>query len=259
MQITKQHMTKPLSYLQRSFAVLVAGLTMAFTASAYQAPKADEAPRIDGVGDEPTWQAAKWHAIDQFIMGEPTDTSDFSGRFKMVWTPSKLYLLAEISDDVLLDRHPNPLKNYWQDDLLEVFLDEDASGGDHHKSYNAFAYHVSLDNQVVDIGQDGQPRMLNEHVRSVWRRDSSDNNRLVWELGIQIHDDSYTDSSSTQRSVELTAGKKLGFMVAYCDADDLQNGRENFITSHDIEAINGDKNRAYLDASVFAELTLVDN
>jgi len=47
-------------------------------------------------------------------------------------------------------------------------------------------------------------------------------------------------------------------MIAYCDADDPDNGREAFITSHDIDPVDGDRNRAYLDASVFGELVLLD-
>jgi len=57
--------------------------------------------------------------------------------------------------------------------------------------------------------------------------------------------------------VTLYKGKKLGFMVAYCDSDS-NKGRELFIGSFDVPAVNGDKNRGYLDASVFDTLKLVD-
>lgn len=56
---------------------------------------------------------------------------------------------------------------------------------------------------------------------------------------------------------ELKQNKVMGFMIAYCDADDPRNGRENFITSYGIDAVNGDKNRAYLDAGVFEKLRII--
>jgi hypothetical protein len=54
--------------------------------------------------------------------------------------------------------HRDPLVQYWDDDCLEIFLDEDFSGGDHQYNHNAFAYHVSLDNQAIDIGTDKAAR-----------------------------------------------------------------------------------------------------
>jgi len=45
-------------------------------------------------------------------------------------------------------------------------------------------------------------------------------------------------------------------MLAYCDNDGSPE-REHFMGSHDIEAVNGDKNRGYIDASVFGDLVLV--
>ena len=34
-----------------------------------------------------------------------------------------LYLLVEITDDVLFDQHANPLHLYWDDDCIEIFID----------------------------------------------------------------------------------------------------------------------------------------
>ena len=88
------------------------------------------------------------------------------------------YVLAEIADDVLIDSHPDPLEYYWQDDTFEILIDEDASGGLHHFDYNAFAYHIALDSQVVDIGpylsdKDREIEIANirtyrEHVQAIW-------------------------------------------------------------------------------------------
>ena len=90
----------------------------------------DTAPEIDGEVD-PIWAKSSWHNLDKHILGELPDSEDFSGRYKLLWDESKLYLLAEITDDVLFDQHADPKHFYWDDDCLEIFLDEDYSGGDH--------------------------------------------------------------------------------------------------------------------------------
>jgi hypothetical protein len=44
-------------------------------------------------------------------------------------------------------------------------------------------------------------------------------------------------------------------MLAYCDNDGSKE-REHFISSNDIEAVNGNKNLGYITADVFQTLTL---
>ena len=216
-------------------------------------------PVIDGVM-EPSWSAHTWYPIDQLILGEPVQSDDFSGRFKLAWNKDYLYLLAELSDDVLFDQHANPLHFYWDDDCLEVFLDEDASGGDHQYNFNAFAYHVALDNQVVDIGertkQNPEPFLtLNDHINSRWQRSESAPHKVVWELAIKVFDDSFKPGRNNSPA-KLYAGKEMGFMLAYCDNDGSKH-RENFIGSTEIKAVNGDKNLGYKTADVFGQLRLI--
>ena len=233
-----------------------------YCAHGYEAPFAPNAPVIDGMvndADAHVWASAKWEAIDQLTLGTQPSQDDFSGRFKVVWTSDKLYIMAEIIDDVLIDTHPDPLEQYWEDDTLEIFLDEDASGGNHLASYNAFAYHIALDNQVVDYNTSSQPQLFNDHVTSVWKRSATKPNAIIWEAAFDVYPDTFSDTAKGHdqaKPVSLTAGKKLGFMMAYCDSDGA-DGRQHFIGSHDIPAVDGDKNRGYIDASVFDTLTLV--
>jgi hypothetical protein len=140
---------------------------------------------------------------------------------------------------------------YWDDDTLEVFIDEDRSGGNHRYNHNAFAYHFSLDNQAIDIGTDRKARAYNHHVESRWRQHAQ---HVVWEVGITIYPDSYEDDGEDNRPVTLRAGKILGFMLAYCDNDGSEL-RENFIGSEDIQ---GQKDRGYIDADTFGTLKLID-
>jgi len=223
--------------------------------------KANIAPKIDGISDDTAWEKANWQQINQAIIGELPDADDFSGRYKVVWTEHKLYILAEIVDDILADRHAHPLESYWNDDTLEILIDEDHSGGDHKQSYNAFAYHIALDNQSVDISPSGKPRLLNDHVQSIWKRSADDSKKIIWEVSMDIYPDTFKDQynkgETHTKPVILEKGKKMGLMIAYCDSDNSDE-RESFITSYDIPAVNGDKNRAYIDASVFETVTLVD-
>src|SRR6056300_1510349 len=71
--------------------------------SHYLAPRAIETPIIDGVADDQAWPQAKWRALDNIWLGPELSDADFSGRYKVVWTQSKIFLLVEFVDDVLID------------------------------------------------------------------------------------------------------------------------------------------------------------
>ena len=158
--------------------------------SIYNAPQAAAAMRVDGIADEAAWDLAEWRDIKYKWLGPDYTPDDFAGRFKIVWTPERIYLLAEIVDDILIDSHRDPLVQYWDDDCLEIFIDEDFSGGEHHYNHNAFAYHFSLDNQAIDIGTDEKARSYSHHTQSTWRQHGD---KIIWEVSIDIYDDSYVD------------------------------------------------------------------
>ena len=218
--------------------------------SEYRAPRAAVAPVVDGIATDAAWDAARWRAIDQRWLGPEYDKSDFEGRFKVVWTPERIYLLVEIVDDVLFDSHRDPLVQYWDDDCLEIFVDEDFSGGDHQYNHNAFAYHVSLDNQAIDIGTDKAARSYSHHVQSRWKQQGD---KVIWELAIDVYPDSYRDDAADNHPVRLSAGKVMGLLVAYCDNDGSEL-RENFIGSEAVHS--GPTDRAWIDADIFGKLVL---
>ncbi len=218
----------------------------------YRAPRADVAPTVDGIADDPAWAVARWQPIDHRWLGPEYSSADFQGRFKVVWTPERLYLLAEIVDDILIDTHRDPLVQYWDDDCLEIFIDEDFSGGEHQYNHNAFAYHLSLDNRAIDIGTDRRARDYTHHVESRWRQTGG---RIVWEVAIDIYTDAYVDDSDDNAPVTLGSGKTLGLMVAYCDNDGSEL-RENFVGSESVPS--GPKDRGWIDAGLFGELVLSD-
>lgn len=220
--------------------------------SSYVAQRATADIRVDGTAREPDWDRAEWRDIKYRWLGPAYTADDFSGRFKVVWTPERIYILAEIVDDILFDAHRDPLVQYWDDDCLEIFLDADYSGGEHQFNHNAFAYHMSLDNRAIDIGTDRNARDYTHHVQSRWRQYAD---KLVWEIGIDIYDDNYVDGSSQNQPMALVAGQILGLMIAYCDNDGSEL-RENFIGSESVPS--GPKDRGWIDAGLFGEVILGD-
>jgi len=211
--------------------------------------KAEQPPNLDGSASEQCWNLAEWQALDQNWLGESYSHEDFNGRYKLSWDKEALYLLVEITDDVLYDQHEDPLKLWWDDDCVEVFIDEDNSGGNHQFTHNAFAYHIALDGNVVDLAVDEKPRLFNEHVRSSKRTEET---LTTWEIAIAVHDDSFKDDMPHEATT-LEKGKKIGFALAYCD-NDASTERENFIGSVFVPGV--DKNQGWINADIFGTLVL---
>jgi hypothetical protein len=206
-------------------------------------------PTLDGKATETSWNLANWHPLDQNWMGDAYDFQDFNGRYKLSWDDDYLYLLVEITDDTLYDARKDPLKFWWDDDCVEVFLDEDNSGGLHQYSHNAFAYHIALDGNVVDLGADREPRLYNEHIRTAR---ATIGKLTTWELAIRLYNDTYKDEG-VNVPVTLNTGKKVGFALAYCDNDGSPE-RENFIGS--VFVPGEDKNQGWINADIFGTLVL---
>ena len=82
---------------------------------------------------------------------------------------------------------------------------------------------------------------------------------MIWEVGIKVFDDTYHQDPERPAPIPVTleAGKVMGFMLGYCDADSPE-GREHFVGDVVIEPVDGDRNRGYIDADVFARIQLVD-
>ena len=206
---------------------------------------------VDGRADEPAWSSAEWGPINQLWLGDDPDPEDFTGRYKITWTPERLYVLVEIRDDLLSDQFPDPSVNYWMDDCLELFLDENASGGNHQNNYNAFAYHIALDTHIADLGLGGKVMDFSDHAEV---RRIDEGGVSTWEIGLKVFPDTYDQNSKTNVPVTLSAGRLMGFMASYCDNDGTYN-RESFIGS--IFIPGRDKNQGWIDAGVFGTLELL--
>ena len=206
-------------------------------------------PTIDGRAIENNWNMAKWHTLDQNWIGSPYTHEDFNGRYKLSWGKDALYLLVEITDDVLDDQNKDPLKLWWNDDCVEVFVDEDNSGGEHQFSHNAFAYHIGLNGDVVDLAPTKEPTLYNDHITSA---KVTQDHITTWEMAIKLYDDQYLESKENTPT-SLSKNKKVGFALAYCD-NDGSTERENFIGS--VFVPGEDKNQGWINADIFGTLVL---
>ncbi|HVD99008.1 MAG TPA: sugar-binding protein [Cytophagaceae bacterium] len=219
----------------------------------YKAKKANQPLTIDGQGTEKDWRKAEWKEIKHAWLGVHPTKDDFEGKYKMLWDENFLYFLVEIKDDSLSDQHQSPFELWWEDDCLELFVDENNSDGIHQYNHNAFAYHITLHLDVVDLGPDKNPVLLNDHMIVKWTKSGA--KTYVWEVAMRVFTDTYDQNSKDNKPLKLSKGKKLGFAVSYNDNDgDFK--RENFVGSVPIEG--EDKNRGWIDAGVFGTLELVE-
>ena len=212
----------------------------------------DNAPIIDGDSVDEVWANAGWNEMKYNWLGGDITPEDFSGKFKLGWDDSKLYLLVEVIDDTVMDVHAPWDSSWWKDDCVEIFIDEDNSKGEHQFNYNAFAYHVGLNYDVVDLGPDEKPHLFNKHLTA---KRVENGNVSVWEFAIDIYNDSYKTDVEENEKVTLTEGKKIGFMLAYCDNDHSED-RENFIGSEFISGEESERDRGWKDAGEFGTLIL---
>ena len=204
---------------------------------------------IDGIGSDSVWAQTEWLPLDQRWLGAAYTPQDFQGRYKLAWSPDYLYILAEITDDTLIDIHPDGLEKYWDDDCLEVFVDENHSGGNHQYNYNAFAYHIALDGRSVDIGTDSLKHYFNSHIIN---KRTQNGKVSTWEVAVALYDDTFDDKKPNNKPAKITPNKQIGFALAYCDNDHSAE-RENFIGN--VVVVGEDKNRGWIDAGTFGALT----
>ena len=158
-------------------------------------------------------------------------------------------MLVEVTDDVLRDVFDNPLERWWDEDCVEIFIDEDNSGGDHQFNHNAFAYHIDTAGNVVDIIAENTPKLFNDHMES---KRVTEGNTSIWEFKINLYSDDFVYGESS-KTVTLNSNKKVGFAIAYCDNDTSEH-RENFIGS--VEVQGPDKDRGWKDAGIFGTIEL---
>jgi hypothetical protein len=205
------------------------------------APNVALPPVIDGVGDDPCWENVPWQSIAQVWIpyGGSVDSEDYSGRYRVVWssTTDLLYFLVEVKDDVFVDGFvPGVTADIYNFDIVEVFIDENASGGEHRydgngtNAENAFAYHmyakfpapgevdtVCYVDDMAGTQSNSRRAVYTSHFPQFALRTTG--TTAVREFSLIVYNDTYTDSNKEAARAQLAAGKVMGLSVAYCDND----------------------------------------
>ena len=222
-------------------------------------------PVINGDPSDIVWDSAEWEPLNQVWIpwGGSIDSSDFYGRYKVIWSSQDnlLYVLAEITDDFFVDGyvyHSDPQNNNYPDfDVLEVFIDENASKGKHvfdgtgqtgndwgYNGENALSYHIMAD-QPEDGGSVNEIDVC-DIAGTSWSDEwipnykshlpefalSRDENHYYWEYSCKVYNEDYDPSNPSEDTrVNLNDGKIMGLSLAYCDNDESGTERDNFIGS----------------------------
>ncbi|HER08093.1 MAG TPA: DUF362 domain-containing protein [Bacteroides sp.] len=211
--------------------------------NAVNALEAETAPVIDGDASDACWDEAQWYEIDQtwITWGEEIDSTDFFGRFKASWSESQnlVYCFVEITDDAFVDGYVFPNDGYYNFDIVEVFLDPDASGGVHRLDENAFAYHLAVNApadgetttsyHACDLGSDWAIRDYAGHFPQLAMKKIG--NRYCYEFSLAVYQDTYDHADPEASRVSLTGDREMGLSLAYCDNDAPDGARDNFFGS----------------------------
>jgi hypothetical protein len=227
-----------------------------------------ELPVVDGKLNDQCWNNIQWQPIDQpwIPYGDSVSRSDFSGEYKILWSKKTnlLYFVVKITDDVFVDGYrynSDPKKGdfYYDHDMLEIFIDEDQSGGMHvfdgvnetgkewgTNSANAFSYHVILNSPKENhtsrtlVACDLAGKSWDNYCIANYADHFHDfalhkqRNEYIWEFSIKVYNDRYIQSDKEKSRVQLTPNKRMGISLAYCDNDDqneIPKARDNFFGS----------------------------
>ena len=218
----------------------------------FKAHKTKSPIKIDGYSKDRTWSSLNWYDMNYLWMGNRVDSIDYHGRFKLSWDSQYLYILVEVIDDKLNPTLANGLENYWKGDYVEVFIDEDKSGGIHQFNHQAFAYHVSTEGHAIDKNMYKETIFFDDHIE-VER--SQEGNRHLWEMAIKLFDNQFNENSTENTPVEIVNQKSIGFSLAYGD-NDGNNSRDNFMGSKKTHGKNNDE--GYINSDVFGSILFIE-
>lgn len=236
-------------------------------------------PVIDGSASDACWNVAKWQAIDQTWIpwGEYIEPDDFTARYKTVWSSSTnlMYFVVEITDDIISDAYkPGETADIYNFDMIEVFIDQDKSGGEHvsdsntSNAENAFAYHifakvpeigiVSYDYYVTDIASTGWNTDFSNHLPDF--AISYDGDVRTYEFSLIVYDDTYGERDDESARVTLQKDMIMGLSLAANDDDEpeinpIMTTRDNMIGS--VAVLEQNNNNHWMLADDFGTVMLL--
>lgn len=223
-------------------------ITISHNEGVFTAYKTKSPVNIDGCNTDLIWKSLNWYDMNYIWMGEAVDSTDYYGRFKLAWDSQNLYILVEVMDNYLNPTLAYGMENYWKGDYIEVFIDEDKSGGKHHYNHQAFAYHVSTEGHAIDLNLSKEATFFDDHINV---RRTQEGKRHIWEMAIKLFNDKFDEDSTYNKPITIVNNKRIGFSIAYGDNDGNES-RENFMGSKSTHGINNDE--GYINADVFGSI-----
>ncbi len=239
-------------------------------------------PVFDGEDTDGCWTSAKWYPIDQtwITWGQAVPESDFHGEFKVSWSSAEnlMYYLVRITDDAFIDGYVYPDGGYPNFDIVEVFIDEDKSGGLHvfdnnltlgQNAENAFSYHLATSKPVdggtssnlvaCDIsGTDWSDQVIENYAAHFPDfKMKRTGNVYTYEFSMRVYTDAYSKADPEASRRTLSENKLMGMSMAYCDNDSLDGARDNFFGSVWVSA--AEYNDHWKNANGYGSVRLVTN
>lgn len=282
--------------MKQIITILILSLFFSFNSYAqqtqYNAHKTLNIPVFDGDTNDYCWKSAAWQSISNiwipynnilpssFLTESGTKVvsgdADFKARYKILWSEknNELLFLCEVHDDSLVDNYSGG-NGYSNFDVLELFIDEDKSGGNHlfsdgsNNGQNAFAYHIlvnrptsGFDNYMVSAADLSGSSWGNSKIENYSNHFPHFAYReikrgvYIYEFSLKVYNDTFNPSIPSTSSIsQLYENKEIGFTLAYCDNDEEDGNRNHFIGSATVSGANN--NESYINASLFGGLKLI--
>ncbi len=191
------------------------------TPKVFESIKALTTPTLDGISNDKIWEHIKWQPIDQFWKGSKNSIIDFSGDFKLSWTPEGLYFLIRIKDDVFSNSIEHNLKK--DQILLTVHASPTI------KNSPTLKYYLDLDKGYKAVSMNPSSVIANEHM-AIQRYETTDYS--YWECKLVTFDTPLTPNK-IQEAMLLHPGITLDFSVSYIDYDPLLKVKKHIGSTKD--------------------------
>jgi hypothetical protein len=181
----------------------------------------------------------------------------------------------EVHDTIFVDGYiPGVTADIYNYDVSEIFIDENASGGEHRydtdtsNAQNAFAYHMyaacpadggvttvcHVDDMAGTISNSTRADYTSHFPQFALRRTGQ---MAVREFSLIVYNDTYTESNKAAARSQLAVGKLMGLSVAYCDNNQPNRNPKvrDYMFGGDWEPYPG--NMHWINASYFGHVKLV--
>lgn len=91
-------------------------------------------PIIDGVYDD-IWETTYAYPVKQVVLGDSVPMDDLSAEFRILYDHAYLYVLVKVYDD---QSQVDSGDTWWEDDVVELYLDGDLSRGTSYDGVNDY-------------------------------------------------------------------------------------------------------------------------